>query len=307
MNTLDDRLLPVFARQHWLASLADVEAAGGSVATASLRVCAGRWEQADVNVYRLAGVPSTWHSRLLAPILAIGGEAVASHFAAAALFGIDGFGRGVAEVSIPRGREHRRTTARVHTSTDLDRCERLVVDGIPVTDLSRTILDVGRKVGDQKLLQAIEWSRRERALDWPDLIRTLARHARRGRPGIQRLRRVITANVHRDEVTDSDFELLALALLAESGLPTPVLHHRIVDGHRLVAEVDLAYPVLRIAIELDGAVHLRSDVRERDLTRQNDLVLEGWVVLRFSWRRFVEHPDRVVSEIRAAIRQQRSR
>ena len=49
MNTLDDRLLPVFARQHWLATLADVESAGGSVATASLRVGVGRWEQADVH------------------------------------------------------------------------------------------------------------------------------------------------------------------------------------------------------------------------------------------------------------------
>ncbi len=71
-------------------------------------------------------------------------------------------------MSIPRGREHRRTVARVHTSTDLDRCERLVIDGIPMTDLARTILDVGRKVGDQKLLQAIEWSRREQDLDWSD-------------------------------------------------------------------------------------------------------------------------------------------
>jgi hypothetical protein len=113
---------------------------------------------------------------------------------------------------------------------------------------------------------------------------------------------VILTNMHRDEVTDSDFELLVLGLLAEAGLPTPVLHHRVIEGKRFLAEVDLAYPALKIAIELDGAVHLQRDVRERDLPRQNDLVLAGWIVLRFSWRRFAEHPDRVLAEIRAAIR-----
>ena len=117
------------------------------------------------------------------------------------------------------------------------------------------------------------------------------------------MRRVIVANVEQEEVTDSDFELLFLALLSESGLPTPILHDRIYDGERFVAEVDLAYRRLKIAIELDGAVHLEAAVRERDLPRQNDLVLLGWIVLRFSWRRFVEHPASVVAEIRTALRQ----
>jgi hypothetical protein len=263
-----------------------------------------RWQHVDVGVFRLAGVPLTWQGRLLAPILGIGDGAVASHFAAAALHGIDGFGRGVPEISIPRGHEHRRTAVRVHTSTDLDRCRTVTLDGIPATDLARTILDIGRRVGDRRLLRAIEWGRRAELLDWPAMIRTLAHHARRGRPGIQRLRRVIVANVDRTEVTDSDFELLVLALLAEAGLPTPVLHHRVLAGERFVAEVDLAYPELKIAIELDGAVHLRSDVRERDLPRQNDLVLEGWVVLRFTWQRFADRPDRLVAEVREAIRRQ---
>ena len=72
-------------------------------------------------------------------------------------------------------------------------------------------------------------------------------------------------------------------------------------GERFVAEVDLAYPRWRIAIELDGAVHLRRDVHERDLARQNDLVLEGWVVLRFTWRRYTDRPEQLIAEIRTAI------
>ena len=67
-----------------------------------------------------------------------------------------------------------------------------------------------------------------------------------------------------------------------------MLHHKVFDGDRFVAEVDLAFPRLKIAIELDGSHHLEAEVRERDLPRQNDLVLLGWTVLRFSWKRFRE-------------------
>jgi hypothetical protein len=48
------------------------------------------------------------------------------------------------------------------------------------------------------------------------LVRTLRRHARRGRPGVRRLRRIIAANMHRGEITDTDVELLVIALLLES-------------------------------------------------------------------------------------------
>jgi very-short-patch-repair endonuclease len=111
---------------------------------------------------------------------------------------------------------------------------------------------------------------------------------------------VIVGNAHRADITDSDFELLALVLLVEGGLPEPVLHFRVFDGLRFVAEVDLAYPELKIAIELDGGIHLDHDVRERDLPRQNDLVLLGWTVLRFTWDRLQRSPDRLLAEVRAA-------
>lgn len=302
MSRLDDRLLPVFAGQHWLVSRADVERAGGTVRAATHRVRTGTWERADRSVYRLAGAPRLWEASILALILSAGPPAVATHHTAAALHGIPGYGRGRPEVAIPRGTEHRREGVRMRSSTDLDRCDPVVIAGIPTTDFGRTILDLARTASDRRLLRAIEWGRRNERVDWPSLISTLARHARQGRPGIRRLRRVITANIDREEVTDSDFELLVLSLLAEHGLPTPVLHHQVWDGERFVAEVDLAYPQLRIAIELDGAIHLEAQVRERDLPRQNDLVLLGWTVLRFSWQRFVDHPDAVLAEIRAARR-----
>ncbi len=302
MSALDDQLLPIFMRNHWLVSYHDVLDAGGRRHQVDHRLAIGRWELAQPLVYRLCGTPLTWHGRLLAPILSAGPPAMATHFAAAALHQIPGIGMGTPELSIPRGTRLDRTGIIVHTSTDLDRCASSLLSAVPTTDLARTILDVGRRASDERVLRAIEFGRRAGQTDWSELIRTLRRHARRGRPGVARLRRVITANAHRGEITDSDLELLVIALLMEHGLPEPVLHHRIFDGQRFVAEVDLAYPDLKIAIELDGGVHLDPDVHERDLPRQNDLILEGWTVLRFTWRRLQQRPESIVAEVRAARR-----
>lgn len=195
----------------------------------------------------------------------------------------------------------RRGDLRVHQSSDLDRCPVVIRDGIPVTSLERTMLDIAPAVGQRRLLRSIEAGRRTGDLTWASLIAMLSAHARRGRPGVRKLRSTILANADRQEITDTDMELLVLGLLSESGLPAPTVKHRVLDGDRFVAEVDLAYPHLKVAIECDGSVHLDPDVREKDLKRQNDLVLLGWTVLRFSYDRVQSRPDAVVAEIRDAI------
>lgn len=301
MSRIDDLLLPTFVAQHGLIAADQVSEAGGQAHHISSRLAAGRWERADECVYRLVGLPTSWRTRLLAPILSAGAPAMASHLSAAVLHGIPGFKPGTAELSVVRGTKFRRPGLRVHTSTDLDRCVRQVVDGIPVTDPARTILDIARVVGDQRLLRCIEWARRNEKTDWPALIATLAAHARRGRPGVQRLRRILLANAHRDEVTDSDLELLALAVMLEHGLPEPELHYRVFDGVRFVAEVDYAFVGPRVAVELDGPAHLEPEVRELDLRKQNDLQLVGWRVLRFTRERLTRSPARFIGEIRTAI------
>jgi very-short-patch-repair endonuclease len=184
---------------------------------------------------------------------AIAANALISHRAAAALWGIDGFNKATPEITIPRGRKYRRSGVRAHESTDLDRC-------------------------------------------------TPPTNARRGRPGIRRLRRVIAGEAHRIEITDSDFELLVIALIREHGLPEPVVHHvlRAADG-RFIAEIDLSYPRLKIAIELDGKVHQSDEAFERDRPRQNRIALEGWTILRFTWAMFQDHPEEIVREVHAAI------
>jgi hypothetical protein len=306
--SVDETIAGLARGQHSVFSGAQALAQGATRKALRHRVAVGRLTRIDHDIFHVAGAPLTWESKVVAVLLAAGPDAVASHRCAAALWGIEGFTRGTPELTVPRGQRFRRSSARVHESTDLDRCGRRVRDHIAVTDPARTLLDLGRKMSDTKLLAAIESARRLKLTSWNELIASLAKHARRGRPGIRRMRRVIAANVHREEITDSAFELLVLALLVEHGLPEPVVHHILFgpDG-RALAEIDLAYPALRIAIELDGGDHRRIEVFERDRPRQNGIVLENWIILRFTWDAFVHRPHEIVETVRAAMALAQSR
>jgi very-short-patch-repair endonuclease len=305
MSDLDRRLAVVAARQHRLITTADVVRAGGAQHHVDTRVAGGRWHRLDRGVFMISGTSLDWSTRQHAALLAAGPRAVTSHLAAARLLGLPGFRGAGLELSVPRGVRFRREGIRVHESTDLDRCRVVRCDGIAVTDPDRTLLDLGRYLGQQRLARTVEAARRADLVTWSSLIATLARHARRGRAGTRRLRAVILAGAQRTEVTDTDVELLLYGLLIDAGLPPPAIRHRVYDGDRFVAEVDLAVPDLLIAIEVDGKVHLLEEVRERDLTRQNDLVLRGWHVLRFSNERVLGQPAAVVAAVVAAVEARR--
>lgn len=73
--------------------------------------------------------------------------------------------------------------------------------------------------------------------------------------------------------------------LCANGLERPEMEWRVQDrrGH-FVAQVDLAYPNIYYAIELDSvAFHLDRQAFERDRRRDIDLAGLGWHVDRFTW------------------------
>ena len=66
--------------------------------------------------------------------------------------------------------------------------------------------------------------------------------------------------------------------------------------------IDIAFPHLKLAVEIDGRLHeTEEDLFESDRWRQNALVADGWRVLRFTWQMLRDHPEAVVAAIHAAI------
>ena len=81
-------------------------------------------------------------------------------------------------------------------------------------------------------------------------------------------------------------------LLVDAGFENPALEHQVrrADGS-LVAQVDLAFPSHRVAIELDSARwHDNRESFVQDRRRRNAITLAGWTVLNFTWSDYADHP-----------------
>ena len=130
-----------------------------------------------------------------------------------------------------------------------------------------------------------------------ELHRELTGHARlRGVRGAYRALQLS------NPAAESPPESRVRLILVSAGLqPVPQYDVHDASGNWL-AQVDLAFPQWRVAIEYDGrAVHEREDVFTRDRQRQNALVGAGWVVLRFT-AADLRYPSALVQAVLAAVR-----
>lgn len=123
------------------------------------------------------------------------------------------------------------------------------------------------------------------------------------RPGNHRRRQFLLAS--RAEPW-SAAERLAHRLLREAGIVGWQANLRIeLEGG--TRYLDIAIADLQLAIEIDGSRHWTDpQTAIDDRRRQNLVVLDGWLVLRFTWWDLVDRPATFVTQVRTAIRLKRS-
>lgn len=290
----------LMASQHGVVSLAQARAAGLSPKQIRVRVARGEWERPHRAVYRATASPPSWHSELLAAVLAVNG--VASHRCAAALWGLSSWRTPKLEVLVP---ERRKSTidAIVHRTTQWNRIDRTVRSAIPVTGIDRTIIDLGAVVGLRRLELAAESALRQDLTSWPNLRACLIRHSRQGRNGAGRLRRLLELRYGDDALPLSEWSRLVRNLLCDRGLPEPVLEHRIHDSHGdVIAQVDLAWPECKVALELDSVRwHLNRASFERDRGKRNRLRAQGWAIHEATWTMTADDPDGLAAILRSSL------
>ena len=229
-----------------------------------------------------------------------GPEAVVSGRAAAHLWRMGFPSTGRIEVTVPRGvRLPHRNGVIVRETKAWDLIDRQTRFGIPVAGPARTVLDVCAWGTDLDGLRALDEARRLGLVQWPELWECLIRHACRGRNGIRRFRRVLVRR-HGRKAPGGEFARLFLVLLDEMGVLEPQCEYEVwADGHHYF--IDLAYPELMVAIELDDSSHLTEKALEEDPIRQERLERAGWQVIRFTWREFIDEPMRVLARLRAVL------
>lgn len=302
MSEIDGPISSLAARQHGVFSRRQALELGATRGQIDRRLRIGRWEVHRPGVLAVVGSGATWHQRVMGCCLAI--DAPTTHLASAALWRLGPIYRPRPELSVEHGRRVVVRGAVVHQVKDLHKVQLVARDGIPTTPLTRAVLDVGAVMPVDEFGIFVRRVVREGHTTWDDLYEVVVVHGRRGRDGVGRLRTIVESELGLVP-TDSEFEHLVEQLLLGEGVTPPVRQHRVLDDDgRPVARIDLAYPVARLAIELDGKEHHRDAAAfERDRARQNQLVLLGWTVLRFTWEQLVRTPWLIVEQVRQALRQ----
>lgn len=288
----------IAATQHGMVSRSQAIAAGGTRRTIHAMVDDGRWERLRPGVYLIGAGRPTWSQKPLAAVLAAGPDAYAAFRTAARLHGfVDRTGRlelltdGYRRVRLPGVLTHRT----IHLLPE----DVQVVDGVPATSMTRTLIDLGARQPEETLGRWIDLGIQRGQLDLAGLARRTTELNIRGRPRPIPLMRALLLRGDGYDPGRSALEARVLAAGRRRGLPELVRQHPVTrpDGRR--AFIDLARPSAMLAIELDGwATHGIRSAFESDRIRANELLLLGWDLLRFTWHMT---DDYICATIDAAI------
>ncbi len=246
-------------------------------------------------VYAVGHAVLTPEGHYLAAVLTFGPGAVLSHRSAADHWNIAPYAGTVIEVTPPSPGRRSREGLRVHSSR-LDPRDHTIHEGIPVTTIARTLIDLAEVVDLTRLTRALERAEKLNLFD----LRAIdtARARAHGHHGLATLAQALAAYVP-DDRTRSGFERDFIDYCAQHDLPAPQIN-AIVEGY----EVDASWPAACLIVELDSWTHHRTRASfEQDRIRDADLALAGYRVIRITWRRLNTEPTKTAASIRTLLHQ----
>jgi hypothetical protein len=302
---ISDRIAAGLAvAQHGCFARWQLEGRGVALTSIKRRVSDGYWVTLLPGVYALAGTRDTFERRLWVGWLAVGLGALVSHEAAAELHGVPNVIRNRVVLVNAHGHHHRLPGVIVHQLNDVLPEHRTSVDGLPITTPARTIVDLAAVVHPARLLPIVEGTHHARIASYAEVGVCMTSIARRGKPGIRHLARVLDKLTATKGVTMSKLERLLLELILGAGLPRPVSQY--VFAGRLFTNgcVDAAYIDAKLVIEADGrAWHTRIADVKRDRDRDNEAARQGWQTLRLLWEHITADPRETAALIRDVRRE----
>lgn len=293
-----DRLDTIAQRHHGLVSLEKAKAAGISRSTWYRAIASGQFEQLHPNVVRLWGSPSTLPQRALAAVWAAGGNTLASHRTAAALWGVERPAADPIDIILPdRVRHALPDGVTVHRPRDLHDLRPILRQRVPTTNPMRMLLDLGAV--DPGAVEHAMISVMSSKVASPAAIRgALFRHAKKGRHGVMALRTALESWLDEELPPDSDLEAAMNHLINTYRLPD-MQFHAIVAGY----EVDFLIVGSNIVVECDGwGTHgLNRDQFEFDRLRNTEVVAAGYHIAQVTWRQLRNDPLAASERIRKVM------
>lgn len=286
------------AEQWGLITTSQVIEAGGTHAWLSRRVTAGLIAKVLPKTWALRGYPACWEQRAMASILWAGPGTALAHGSAARIWRLPHADEG--PITMMTARNLKPATGwlivkRVRSLTARDMASH---HGFQVTTPSRTILDLGGVWKIDEVEDALDSALHRGLTSVARLKWQLDVAGGKGTRGSRALRQLLRERDPAYRPTHSVLETAFRRLLKKNGFPQPSQQHVVHRGPATKARVDFVLPLLRLAIEVDGySSHGEQSAWQDDLDRQNDLVIAGLRVLRFTWHDVQRREERVVRKL----------
>jgi very-short-patch-repair endonuclease len=280
-------------RQHGLITHGQLTQLGIRPRTIGHRIERGQLHRVHRGVYAVGHALLSQKGRWMAAVLVGGEGAVLSHRSAAALWGVRPSSRTEVQVTVPSGRG-RRPGIRFHRGS-VPKDEVTVRNGIPITTVSRTLLDLAAVVSVRQLERAINEAEVLRLWDELSLAALAERYPRR--PGTRAVRQALNARQDGETLTRSELEERFLETVRSASLAQPEVNATL-EARGRSFEIDFLWREQRLAVELDGrAAHHTVEAFERDRERDRILQVAGWRTVRITWSQL----DGVERDLRALL------
>jgi hypothetical protein len=267
-------------RQFGVVSLAQLIELGMSRVGLARRARAGRLHRVHRGVYAVGHARLGREGRRLAAVLACGEGAVLSHVSAAAHWDLLITSAALIDVTAARGR-HGGPGIRLHRARSRDARDATRHEGIPITTVPRTLLDLAATMPPQRLERAIAQAQRLNRFDHTAIRDVIARS--NGHRGTGALAKATADND--PKWTRSELESWFLGLVRDAGLPEPMVNASLTAPDHPRLDPDFCWPTHHLIVELDGwETHRTHAAFEADRGRDAALQADGWRVLRFTAR-----------------------
>ena len=238
----------------------------------------GRLQRVHRGVYAVGHRVLRPEGHRLAAVLACGPGAVLSHRSAAAHWGLLGTDQERIDVTAPATR-HGVPGIRLHRSRSLDARDTTSHEGIPITTIARTLLDLAATARSEQLERALAQAMHLRVYDHRAITDVIARC--NGHRGTAILTRAIAIE---PKVTRSAWEDRMLRLVRGAGLPVPICNEPFHAPDHGPCKPDFHWPGHDLIVETDGwDSHSTRAAFEDDRAKDAALTAAGYRVVRFTW------------------------
>ena len=261
------------------------------------RVATGQWRRLAYRVYQDASHENTPRARVRAVLLSLGDHAVLVGEAAAWWWGLRDQPPRRIEVAVGHECHQRSRPDTVLLRRSVPDREVTTRHGVRVTTLAAAVLDAAASLGSDEGARLMDQALQRGRVALETLRHLqLRRSGRRGAPATARLLALAAGGAV------SEAERLAHTVLRMAAILGWVANLRVeIPGYgRAVA--DLAFPVQKVIVEIDGWAYHR-DLRAFliDGPRQAALTAEGWVVVRTHWYELTENPQLFLDTLRRVL------